>query len=320
MNVLTVGSIVGLPDVPATNRGVRDWLKRLCIPTKQSGQRFTFAFTDLPAPVRLAYIQRECARAGISAGTYDDVAHERFADAPPKMRAAAEQKAAVARLLIAAGKMLSWPEKVSLVASELGEKGASEASLRRVLSDIEGVDPINFAPALLADYRGGRKPTEIPAEAWSYFLTALRDGGEEYPLRKAWCDARDLKLAEGWDWPSWSTVFRRWDALSEVEKLTIRVGREEAARRLAQPAVRDKTSILPLEWVSLDGRTQDFWAVGEDGKVRRHTFLALVDCASNAVLDWEVADAENARSTVRLIRCCATTILAGADNHLGRWG
>jgi len=26
----------------------------------------------------------------------------------------------------------------------------------------------------------------------------------------------------------------RWDALTDVEKLTIRVGREEAARRLAQ--------------------------------------------------------------------------------------
>lgn len=71
--------------------------------------------------------------------------------------------------------------------------------------------------------------------------------------------------------------------------------------------MRDKTTILPLEWVSLDGRTKDFWAHNGDGKPRRYTFLALVDCATSFVLDWELAESENARATVRLIkRTCET--------------
>lgn len=73
------------------------------------------------------------------------------------------------------------------------------------------------------------------------------------------------------------------------------------------PAMRDKTSISPLEWVSLDGRTKDFWAHSGDGKARRYTFLALVDCATSFILDWELAESENARATVRLIkRVCET--------------
>ena len=303
---VSVKSLLGVSCIPRDRTSATRWLIRQGLAVRcgwGNGGAYEFvSLTDLPAEVRLAYVQRECERGGLASGTYDDAAHERFAEAPPKMRAEAERKAAVARLLLTAGKLLSWPEKVALVARELGERGASPASLRRVLEDVEGIDPVNFAPALLADYWGGRRKTEVSGVAWSYFLTALRDGGEHYPLRSAWRDARDLAVVQGWCWPSFPTVFRRWDGLSKAEQLTVRLGREEAARRLAQPAMRDKTSILPLEWVSLDGRTKDFWAQGEDGKCRRYTFLALFDCASNVILGWELAEAENARSTVRLIR------------------
>jgi len=73
-------------------------------------------------------------------------------------------------------------------------------------------------------------------------------------------------------------------------------------KRLAAPAMRDKTTIGPLEWVSLDGRTKDFWCDPGDGRTIRMTFLALVDVASCAIQGWELATSENARSTQRLIR------------------
>jgi putative transposase len=302
MTILSASDVIGLEGVPASRMGVWKWLRNLSIRLTQDENRFTFHLSDLPEPVRLAYVQRECERAGLPAGVYDDQAHEAFADAKASMRVEAERKAAIARLLLTADTMLTWPEKVALVASKFGKKGVSVASLRRYLTAVEGVYPINFAPALLAAEKCGRPQTYMSPEAWSYYLTALNEAGEDYPLRSAWRDVRDLAPAQGWRWPSRATVFRRWQALTVAEQLTIRVGPEEAARRLAQPAMRDKTSILPLEWVSLDGRTQDFWAMGEDGKVRRYTFLALVDCASNAIIGWELAEAENARSTVRLIR------------------
>lgn len=289
--MLKVCDLCALPSVPSTPFGVRKWFKRLGVSTKVLGKSFTFGLTDpnLPAAVRLAYVERECERAGLPSGTSDDAAHELLAAAPARTRAKAEEKAKVARILVSAARDLPWSEKVALVAKMTGNKGTSEPTLRRILSDVEGVDPINFAPALMADYGGGRPPAESSEEAWAFFLTSLRDAGEGYPLKSAWRDANDLAPGQGWTWPSFPTVFRRWAALTKADQLRIRLGAEEAARRLAQPALRDKTSILPLEWVSLDGRTQDFWAVDDDGKCRRYTFLALVDCASNAVLGWEGA-------------------------------
>lgn len=299
--MIGVADICGLPGVPTTPFGVRKWLRSNHVPLEQDGKRLTFSASDLPEPVRLAYQARQAESSGLAAGVPDDEAHAVLAAAKPSMQAEAERKAAIARVLMTAGLHLTWPQKIALITSKFGKKGVSNASLRRIMTDVEGVYPINFAPALLAAEKSGRPQTGMSQEAWSYYLTVLRDAGEHYPLRSAWRDVRDLASAQGWRWPSRSTVFRRWDALTVVEQLTIRVGADEAARRLAQPAMRDMTTILPLEWVSLDARTQDFWAMAEDGKVRRYTFLALVDVASRAVIGWELAQAENARSTVRLI-------------------
>ena len=90
--------------------------------------------------------------------------------------------------------------------------------------------------------------------------------------------------------------------LSVAQQLHAHVGDEEAVKWFAQPALRDTISVLPMEWVTLDGRTKDFWALDGAGKPRRYKFLTLVDCATNFVLDWELAESENARATVRLIR------------------
>jgi len=305
--ILTVSAIAGLPGIPSTNRGVPDWLKRRQIPLAEVGNRFTFEAAFLPPEARRAVVERQIEASGLALGSYDDEAHCRFAELPASMRAAAERKAEIARLLLTTGKALSWPQKVALVKARFGAKGVSQPSLCRHLRVVKGVDPINFAPALVAGYSLEGAPAAVSGEAWSMFLTTIRDAGEHFPLQSAWCDVRDIAPARGWDWPSWPTVFRRWQGLPLAQQLHARLGHSEAVKRLAQPAMRDKTTILPLEWVSLDGRTKDFWAHNGDGKPRRYTFLALVDCASNFVLDWELAESENARATVRLIkRTCET--------------
>lgn len=227
------------------------------------------------------------------------------------MRAVALRKAEIARFLAKAGVRNGRGLTRAVCAAAqaaLGDDYTSAMPLRRISQAVDGVDPVNFAAALLPDYdRTGRPAVEISEGAWAFFMTTLRDAGPQFPLKQAWRDVRDVARKTGWNWPKYETVWRRWNALPEAQKLTARHGREAAVKALAMPIKRDKTTIKPLEWVSLDGRTQDFWVDFGDGKPVRPVMLALIDVASNYVLGFELVRSENAVATARLIRTVCKT-------------
>ncbi|MDK8873929.1 phage protease [Paracoccus sp. SSJ] len=176
--------------------------------------------TDLPADVRRAYELREIEATGLPAGDYDDAAHERFAEATPAMQAIALRKAEIARFLVKAGAGATFGLSASLVQAvrqEFGPEGTDRMTLRRILRTVEGVDPINFAPALMPDFsRGGRPQDKVSAEAWSFFMTTIRDAGPQFPFKQAWRDVRDVARKRGWQWPAYRTVLRRWNDLPEA--------------------------------------------------------------------------------------------------------
>lgn len=304
--MISVSSIVGLPSVPSTNRGVRDWLKRNGVPLVKDGNRFVFRLDDIPTEVRHAWELRQIEAAGLPAGEYDHAAHDRFAGATPVMQATALRKAEIARFLVAGGASKERGLTCNLIEqarAKFGADGTDKMTLRRMMRAVAGIDPVNFAPALLPGHtRAGSPPAEFSPDAWAYFLTTIRDAGPHFPLAQAWRDVRDVARKRGWEWPKYITVWRRWAAMPEAEKLAVRIGTDEAVKRLAMPIRRDKTTIRPLEWVSLDGRTQDFWVDFGDGKPVRPVMLALIDVASNYVLGYELAASENAVATARLIR------------------
>ena len=307
MMAVPVKNLLGMAGIPQHRTSAVDWLNRNSVPVVESrgngGAFHAVRFCDLPPDVRLAYLRRDLDTLELDPGTYDDAAHEALAEASPARRDRAERKAAIVRMLTALrAQGVKEGESFALVHEKFGNKGTSKPSLKRLLKAVQGVDPINYAPALLDDYKATVKRAEFSDEAWQFFLTLIRDAAPEWPLLSAWRDVRDAGRAMDWAVPSYPTFYRRWNELTEAQRLHARQGKAEATKRLTMPALRDKTSIGPLEWVSLDGRTQDFWADWGDGKVSRPVMLALVDVASNMVLDWELAPSENAVATVRLIK------------------
>lgn len=303
-----VKHLLGVGSIPLHRSSASRWLAAHAIDTQtikgNGGEAEVVRFSDLPAEVRRAYELREIEASGLPAGDYDDAAHERFAAATPAAQAIGLRKAEIARFLVKGGAGRSLPVSLTeITQKQFGPEGTDRMTLRRILRAVDGVDPVNFAPALLPGFsRSGRPKDQVSPEAWAFFMTVIRDAAPEFPLKQAWRDARDVARTMGWNWPPYRTVMRRWDALPEAQKLAARHGRDEAISRLEIPIKRDKTTLRPLEIVSLDGRTLDFWVDFGDGKAVRPVMLALVDTASNYVLGYEIARSENAVATARLIR------------------
>jgi putative transposase len=307
---LPVTTLLGLALIPQHRSSASAWLRRAGVPVHHdvgNGGKFEYVnLADLPSDLRAAWEVRQIEEAGLPAGDYDEAAHARFAEATPAMQALALRKAAVARFLLLSGAGDGRGITVSLAdaaQAKFGAEGTDRMTLRRILRAVAGVDPVNFAPALLPAYsRSGAARAEISPEAWAFFLTTVRDAAPHFPLKQAWRDVRDVARKRGWAWPAYPTAWRAWDAMPEVDRVALRYGNEAAVKRLAMPIKRDKTTIQPLDLVSLDGRTLDFWVDFGDGKAVRPVMLALVDVSSNCIIGYELVKSENAVATSRLIR------------------
>ncbi|WP_439526300.1 transposase domain-containing protein [Roseovarius mucosus] len=310
--LVAVKQLCGVGDIPTCRKNAGAWMSgrniKIVTLAGKGGPAHYINLSDLPEGERLAYWRRELARLQLEPGIYDDLAHSELMAATAKARSRAERKAAMAAMLIALhSEGVKESDRFALVRERFGEKGTSEASLGRLQRSVKGVDPINYAPTLKDGYKKPPIRAKMSAEAWSFFFTTIYNAGPEFPLKQAWRDTRDVGRQMGWAVPSYPTFYRRWRALDEAVQHTARYGRDEALKRLTIPVRRDKTSLISLAMVSLDGRTQDFWSDFGDGRAVRPVMLVLVDVASNMVLHWELVATENATATVRLIkRACET--------------
>lgn len=301
-----VRDILGLGRVPKHFTSAQDWLKRQQVTISREqcpgGTRLVIDPAALPEPERQAYAAALCPKDGPAQGEYDDAAWDAFRAAAPTRRADAQRKAQIVHTLRQLrNDGVRWNDCRARLAEQFDGDMPSIPTLKRLLATVNGVDPINFPPVLLTGHTGRTVEAEMSQDAWSFFLKTIHDAYKDFPIIQAWRDTRDVALKQQWHWPAYETVNRRWKALPYAERLTARVGQKEAERRLSQPVLRDKTSIGALEWVSLDGRTLDFFIEGPNRKPQRPTLVALIDVASTKVLGWELAQAEDAATTKRLI-------------------
>jgi len=305
--MIRVTQVCGIGSIPSCRKNAGNWLKRNGVTTwtvkSEGGPCEIFHLSDLPEPERLAVIERELATAGLEMGQYDEAAHKEYLAAPTSIRSKAEKRAAFVRELLIMGPDTGWSDRLKALRKKFGDAVPSKMTLKRYLTAVKGVDPVNFAPTLMPGYQTTGAPrSDVDDNAWSLFMTIIRDAAPTFPLKQAWRDVRDIAASKGWAWPSYLTAYRRWAALPVAQQRAARYGKTETAKTLTQPVLRDKTTLRVLECVSLDGRTQDYWTDMGDGKPVRLTMIALIDVASNFVLGYELVPSENAVSTARLVR------------------
>lgn len=173
--MIPIRSLCGVGTVPDHRKSASKWLRHAGVPLHNGngkGGRFEYVLVqDLPADIRRAYELREIAAAGLPAGEYDAAAHTRFAATTPNMQAVALRKADIARFLVKAGASnTSLPGQLYEATRErFGVDGTDKMTLRRLLHAVDGIDPINLAPALVPGYaRKGAGAAEISEEAWAF--------------------------------------------------------------------------------------------------------------------------------------------------------
>lgn len=307
MTLIPVRQLCGVAAVPSCRRNAGQWFRRHGIPVQtiasKGGPADAVELSDLPGPVRAAFLDREAEHLGLEPGTFDAAAHERLEDATPRMRARAEQAARVVRFIVSRVAVGLTQEAAFAAAREkFGAKGTSRATLLRLMKAVQGVDPVNFAPALLSDYsRSGRPRVPLSPEAWSYMLRQIGDAHEEWPLDAAYDEVARIAPAMGWHWPARGTIHAKWRALPASERWTLRHGAEKALKMLRQPVRRDRATLAPMQVWSLDSQPKNLWTVFPDGTKTRPWELRLVDVGSGKIVGKRFAKTENAADTHALI-------------------
>ena len=306
--LIKVRDLLGIGPIPNDRTAAGVWILRNGIETiamkLRGGNAAAVHLSDLPATVRRAVLEREAERAGLEPGVYDEEAHEELMGATPGMRAKAERLSEIARFVLArrnAG--LSRAEVFAAVRAQFGADCTSDASLDRLSRRVDGVDPVNFAPALLDGYsRAGAPKVNIPPEAWAVFEGIVKASFKTHRMTAIYNDAAAASAKNGQVWPSYSTVNRRFHDLPLAEQLALREGRDAAHKALYQAQLRDSSGLRAMEWVSQDGRRVDVFVRFPDGSVLRPTIHALTDQASGKVLGHEFDRSENSQATARLQR------------------
>jgi hypothetical protein len=144
----------------------------------------------------------------------------------PRAVQRARRKADIARHILKLredmGYDVSWAAITRAVQGRYGPKGTSENSLKAIFEAVNGVAPDRFETVLTPNWRTTPRRAPCTGLAWAAFLAIIRDSHPRYPLLHAWRDVRDIAAGEGWDWPGYEVVLRRWRGLPNARREELR--------------------------------------------------------------------------------------------------
>lgn len=308
-----------LPDMPATDRGVREMALRMgwqsgphCRKLERRGGGFEYHMSLLPhrAQVKLAAIMSR------------DVSREETREKRKRLYwhawdAMTEEHRTICHfrhnvltsveLALEANRHSDTPSgKEAVLAVVLGRYEVSVSTYYEWQKAVADVDLEDWLPALAPKYTADGeikcRQAEVHPDAWAAFKSDfLRPEGSGFSACYRRAEAAAKK--KGWaPWPSERALRRRLDA--EVEKAVqvyARKGKKKA-EALYPPQVRTKDHLHALQIVNTDGHQIDLfvWVPWNTKHPVRLILIGIQDIFSGKILSWRLAAAE----TWDVVRAC----------------
>ncbi len=298
----TAAVLSGLPGLPGTARGIRDWMSRHRVKSqsRRHGKGLEYHVSGIPeetlsalgtsasltcGPVQDKPIGTDAAVPGASK------ANVRPLDKLPETtRTEAYRRAAAA---LAVQRLVD--EGSTIVAALNGiarARSISVTTLRNWYLRVRNLPQADWA-VTLASRRGGlhKDPAVFSPEAWDYIKADyLRP---EQPCLNA-CYLRLLRVAKDKDWqiPSYRTVARRIDALPWEMVALARQGEDALLRRLPV-MTRTRGHLSAMQAVNADGHKFDVRCNLPSGTVGRPMLTAWQDLYSGKILAWRISETLN---------------------------
>lgn len=305
--VILARDLCGLPtgagidkSFPRHSNGVRKYLRSHRVRTVQcttnGGTAVGVAWGDLSEDTRIAYLQRA---AGVTEEDEPDHAvWSALAAKKPASRERAERDHSA---------LLSFEEKVQqgqgptqATREVCQEFGVSWQHVRNLRDRVEGIPRADWLPTLAPGYKPGGRRVEISDDAWTFFLSFLKESSPRMPLTRAHRETLDAAELHGWAWPSYGTVLNRWNDIPKPERALIRHG-SKALDKTIPPMTRSVAHLRAMQIVNMDGRKGDVFARWEDGTVCRYIVIAIQDVYSRCIIAWRFAKTEDSDTTKAVI-------------------
>ena len=172
------------------------------------------------------------------------------------------------------------------------KSGESVRTLQRWQQRTRHLEFRDWAHALAPTWSGGRPKKEFSEDAWN-FIAAEWLVQSQPALLPIYRRAKREGKKHQWVIPSYRTVKRRVDAISEPVKVYRRQGHDALAKLYPGNRRDYRTLDVNAIWWS-DGRMGDLWCVWPDGHVGRPILVAWQEVRTRKVLGWSVGKVESA--------------------------
>lgn len=184
--------------------------------------------------------------------------------------------------------------RTAAVATTAAQHRAAESTLWSYLTLAASAERADRLPVLAPQRKGGGKPAEVDAGAWSFLVSDyLRPEKPTFSscyerCKREYCAPRGIVL------PHQKTLQRKLER--DVDHRVIIARREgaDALRATIPHQQRTVAELHALELVNIDGHRWDVFVRWPNGAIARPMMVAIQDVFSRKILSWRIDETESA--------------------------